>query len=87
MQKDINDIVLRALTALQPAQSYKEIRGEVIPVVADIPSTPPPADQPVAHQFTNLTFADSIAAYGSDKPDLRIPLRVRQFSVTALIIY
>lgn len=78
VQKDINDIILGALAALQPAQSYKEIRGEVVPVVSDIPSSPPPADQPVAHQFTNLTFADSIAAYGSDKPDLRIPLRVRQ---------
>ena len=76
VQKDINDIVLGALTALQPAHSYKEIRGEVVPVVTDIPSTAPPADQPVAHQFTNITFADSIAAYGSDKPDLRIPLRV-----------
>ncbi|KAH8121503.1 aspartyl-tRNA synthetase [Trichoderma asperellum] len=76
VQKDINDIVLAALTALQPARSYKEIRGEVIPVVGDIPPTPPPADQPVAHQFTNITFADSIAAYGSDKPDLRIPLRI-----------
>ncbi|PON28350.1 aspartyl-tRNA synthetase [Trichoderma gamsii] len=76
VQKDINDIVLAALTALQPAHSYKEIRGEVVPVVAAIPATPPPADQPVAHQFTNITFADSIAAYGSDKPDLRIPLRI-----------
>ncbi|KAL7949625.1 tRNA synthetases class II domain-containing protein [Trichoderma barbatum] len=76
VQKDINDIILGALTALQPARSYKEIRGEVIPVVADIPSTPPPGDQLVAHQFTNITFADSIAAYGSDKPDLRIPLRI-----------
>jgi aspartyl-tRNA synthetase len=76
VQKDVNDIVLAALTALQPARSYKEIRGEVVPVVAEIPPTPPPADQPVAHQFTNITFADSIAAYGSDKPDLRIPLRV-----------
>ncbi|ETR98735.1 putative aspartate--tRNA ligase [Trichoderma reesei RUT C-30] len=54
VQKDVNDIVLAALTALQPARSYKEIRGE----------------------FTNITFADSIAAYGSDKPDLRIPLRI-----------
>ncbi|KAL6813327.1 tRNA synthetases class II domain-containing protein [Trichoderma sp. SZMC 28013] len=76
VQKDINDIILGALAALQPAHSYKEIRGEVVPVVADIPSTPPPADQPVAHQFTNITFAESIAAYGSDKPDLRIPLRI-----------
>ncbi|KAL7790055.1 tRNA synthetases class II domain-containing protein [Trichoderma ceciliae] len=76
VQKDVNDIVLGALAALQPAHSYKEIRGEVVPVVADIPSTPPPADQPAAHQFTNITFADSIAAYGSDKPDLRIPLRI-----------
>ncbi|KAH6609473.1 aspartyl-trna synthetase, partial [Trichoderma cornu-damae] len=76
VQNDVNDIVLGALVALQPARSYKEIRGQVVPVVSDIPPTLPPADQPAAHQFTNITFADSIAAYGSDKPDLRIPLRI-----------
>ncbi|PHH90483.1 hypothetical protein CDD83_3550 [Cordyceps sp. RAO-2017] len=29
-----------------------------------------------AHQFTTMTWEESIAAYGSDKPDLRIPNKI-----------
>ncbi|KAK5992427.1 Aspartyl-tRNA synthetase [Cladobotryum mycophilum] len=76
VKRDINDIVLKALAALRSAHSYKNIRGEIVPVVSDIPHSSPATDEPVAHQFTNITFAESIAAYGTDKPDLRIPLRI-----------
>jgi aspartyl-tRNA synthetase len=76
VQEDVNDIILAALSRLRPAQSYKDIRGERIPLVSDIPKEPAPADERPAHRFTTLTFADSIAQYGSDKPDLRIPNRV-----------
>ena len=79
VQRDVNDILLHALRALRPSQSYTDIRGERIP-------EPPPrgdglsgtvtSDGPDAHQITTMTFAESIAAYGVDKPDLRIPNRI-----------
>ncbi|KAH7313657.1 tRNA synthetases class II-domain-containing protein [Stachybotrys elegans] len=76
VRRDINDIILKALAALRPAHTYTDIRGERIPVLSNVPDQAAAADEPVAHQFTTLTFAECIAAYGSDKPDLRIPLRI-----------
>jgi aspartyl-tRNA synthetase len=77
VQKDINDVVLNALSALHP-QCYEEIRGEMIPKVKTIreASEPSNREETPAHSFTTLTFAESIAAYGTDKPDLRIPSRI-----------
>lgn len=77
VQADVNDVLLAALSRLRPARSYSDIRGERIPILSDIPNEPAPADESPAHKFTTLTFAESIAAYGSDKPDLRIPNKVR----------
>jgi len=77
VQKDINDIVLNALSALHPS-CYEEIRGEMIPMVKNISKASEFSNHgevPV-HSFTTLTFAESIAAYGTDKPDLRIPSRI-----------
>ncbi|KHN94710.1 Aminoacyl-tRNA synthetase, class II (D/K/N)-like protein [Metarhizium album ARSEF 1941] len=80
VQSDVNDVLLAALSRLQPARSYKCIRGERIPLLSTIVDEPGPVDGPAkeqpAHKFTTLTFAESIAAYGSDKPDLRIPNRI-----------
>lgn len=76
VQKDVTDIVLNALTKLRPAHSYDDIRGERVPLLSRIPDTPAEAGEHVSHQFTTITFAESIAAYGIDKPDLRIPGRV-----------
>ncbi|KAH7155873.1 tRNA synthetases class II-domain-containing protein [Dactylonectria estremocensis] len=73
VQQDVNDIILAALDAMRPAHSYKDIRGERIPVISEIQGTPRTPDERDAHQFTTLKFQDSIRAYGSDKPDLRIP--------------
>lgn len=77
VQKDVNDIILGALSALCPAHSYQDIRGESIPVISEIPDSPKAADEHDAHTFTTLKFQDSIADYGIDKPDLRIPNKVR----------
>lgn len=61
---------------LRPSQSYQSLRdGERIPLVAEL-GEGHPDEGPPAHQFTNLTFAEAIAKYGSDKPDLRIPGQV-----------
>jgi aspartyl-tRNA synthetase len=76
VKQDVSDIVLKALSELQPAHSYQDIRGERIPVLSKIRDRPTEASKPEAHKFTNLTFSEAIAAYGSDKPDLRIPSRV-----------
>ncbi|KAK2595660.1 aspartate--tRNA ligase msd1 [Conoideocrella luteorostrata] len=76
VQEDVNDIILNALSRLRPAETYRDVRGERIPIIADIPNEPVSTDEQPAHTFTSLTFADSIAAYGSDKPDLRIPNRI-----------
>lgn len=77
VRQDINDIILRALLLLQPAQTYQGFRGgERIPVVSLIADKASEGEAPAAHQFTTLRFADSIAMYGTDKPDLRIPGRV-----------
>lgn len=78
VQEDVNDIILNALSRLRPAQSYKDVRGERIPILSEIPSEPASSDEQPAHKFTTIKFGDSIAAYGSDKPDLRIPNRVSQ---------
>ncbi|GJN79881.1 hypothetical protein PLIIFM63780_003403 [Purpureocillium lilacinum] len=76
VKDDVTDIILRALTQLPP-QSYKDIRGERIPV-AGAGDEPLPGDQSAqqAHEMRTITFAESIAAYGVDKPDLRIPNRI-----------
>ncbi|OAQ62839.1 aspartyl-tRNA synthetase [Pochonia chlamydosporia 170] len=76
VQQDVTDIILAALSRLRPTHSYKDVRGERIPILSDIPNDLAPANEPTTHKFTSLTFADSIAAYGSDKPDLRIPNRI-----------
>lgn len=77
VRKDVTDIVLRSLEALRPAHSYKTIRGSRVPVVSDIPEGSRPANEPVQHKVTTLTFQDCISMYGTDKPDLRLPGRVR----------
>jgi len=79
VRQDVNDIILAALESLRPAHSYQEIRGERIPVLSEIPEGTRPADEPVAHTFTTLKFQDCISSYGSDKPDLRIPNKVRSY--------
>lgn len=79
VQQDVKDIILTALSQLQPSRTYQDVRGERIPNIAAIPNEGHGAvttDESPAHTFTSLTFAESIAAYGSDKPDLRIPNRV-----------
>ncbi|KAG5935047.1 hypothetical protein E4U53_000540 [Claviceps sorghi] len=79
VQQDVNDIILTALSKLQPARTYQDVRGERIPNIAAIAGEGEAAacaDERPAHTFTSLTFAESIAAYGSDKPDLRIPNRI-----------
>ncbi|KAG5914771.1 hypothetical protein E4U42_000309 [Claviceps africana] len=85
VQQDVNDIIVTALSKLQPARTYQDVRGERIPnmaaltsagdVTASTASTASTDEHPV-YTFTSLTFAESIAAYGSDKPDLRIPNRI-----------
>jgi aspartyl-tRNA synthetase len=77
VQKDITDIVLNALAKLRPAHSYQDVRGERVPLLSNIPKSPADASEPEAHKFTTLTFAECIASYGIDKPDLRIPGKVR----------
>lgn len=76
VQKDITDVVLHALSTLRPAHSYQDVRGVRVPLLSEIPDTPAEANEPQAHRFTNLTFAECIQSYGIDKPDLRIPGRV-----------
>ncbi|KPM43028.1 hypothetical protein AK830_g3564 [Neonectria ditissima] len=76
VRQDVNDIILAAIEALRPAHSYQDIRGERIPVVSEIPDGPKGSDELDAHQFTTLKFQDSIRAYGTDKPDLRIPNKI-----------
>ncbi|KAF7534723.1 hypothetical protein G7Z17_g13318 [Cylindrodendrum hubeiense] len=76
VRQDVNDIILAAVEALRPAHSYKDIRGERIPVVSEIPSSPREPSELDAHQITNLKFQDCIRDYGSDKPDLRIPNKI-----------
>ncbi|KAH7156673.1 tRNA synthetases class II-domain-containing protein [Dactylonectria macrodidyma] len=76
VRQDVNDIILAAIGSLRPAHSYKDIRGERIPVVSEILKSSRTPDEHDAHQFTTLKFQDSIRAYGSDKPDLRIPNRI-----------
>lgn len=78
VQKDINDIILKALEDLKPGTTYKDIRGQSIPIVRAIGSEKQQQPSPEAHSFTNLTFAECISLYGIDKPDLRIPNKVRQ---------
>lgn len=76
VQQDITDIILKALAVLRPAHSYQTIRGERVPDLTAVPESPTNPDEPQAHQITRMTFAEAIASYGIDKPDLRIPSRV-----------
>src|SRR5687767_4048489 len=76
VQKDVNDIVKDALAALRPSVTYKDVRGQRVPAVGQLAESRPTAEEPVAHQFTTMTFAECMEAHGSDKPDLRIPGRV-----------
>ncbi|KAM4068052.1 tRNA synthetases class II (D, K and n) domain-containing protein [Hirsutella rhossiliensis] len=74
--RDVSNLILKALSALRPAQSYKSVHGLRIPFIADIHSDSAPTATTDAHTFTTITYADSMAAYGTDKPDLRIPNRI-----------
>ncbi|EQL02396.1 Aminoacyl-tRNA synthetase, class II (D/K/N)-like protein [Ophiocordyceps sinensis CO18] len=73
---DVGNLILKALAALRPAQSYKTVNGSRIPFVTDMSSDSALTAAPDIHQFTTITYADSMAAYGTDKPDLRIPNRI-----------
>lgn len=77
VREDVNDIISGSLSRLQPSSSYQDIRGARIPVVDGHHHRGhrSPADDST-YTLTYLTFAESILAYGSDKPDLRIPNRV-----------
>ena len=84
VRQDINDIILKALSSLRPAQAYQDVRdGERIPVASSPPGSAPEVEGLAAHQFTTMKFADSIAMYGIDKPDLRIPGRVSKGTFSA----
>ena len=76
VQQDVNDIVKDALVALRPSVTYKDVRGERVPSVASLADAKPTTEEPEAHKFTKMTFAECMEAHGSDKPDLRIPGRV-----------
>ncbi|KAM0441313.1 hypothetical protein ACHAPT_000622 [Fusarium lateritium] len=76
VRQDVNDIVLAALEALRPAYAYEDLRGQRVPVLTNIPNEPSKVGEPIAHKFTTIKFQDSIAAYGTDKPDLRIPNKI-----------
>ncbi|PHH82540.1 hypothetical protein CDD82_5643 [Ophiocordyceps australis] len=75
VRKDVSELILEALSALCPSESYHDVRGLKIPIIAKIPPTPSPG-APQAHKFTTMTYANSMALYGTDKPDLRIPNRI-----------
>lgn len=64
------------MATLRPAQSYQSVLDSRIPFVTGLPSDSAPTISTDAHQFTTITYADSIASYGTDKPDLRIPNRI-----------
>ena len=87
VRQDVNDIVLGALSALRPVHAYQDIRGERIPVVSKIPEGPKVSGEPKAHVFTTLKFQDSIADYGIDKPDLRIPNKVCRSSIVIVRLW
>ena len=73
VQAEVTDLILNVLDGSKLAQSYEDIRGERIPVLAGKPAE---VAGPEAHMFTTLAFAECIKSYGSDKPDLRIPGKV-----------
>ncbi|KYK57313.1 putative aspartate--tRNA ligase [Drechmeria coniospora] len=78
VRQDVTDMMLKALSALHPSSSYRDVRGERIPLLSEIPADSSSAGGRAAHEITTITFAESIAAYGSDKPDLRIPNRIHR---------
>ncbi|RDA95548.1 hypothetical protein CP533_1222 [Ophiocordyceps camponoti-saundersi (nom. inval.)] len=71
--KHVSDMILYVLKALCPAKNYETIHEARIPV---IDARRQSSFASPTHCFTNITFADSIAAYGTDQPDLRIPNRI-----------
>ncbi|PHH79665.1 hypothetical protein CDD80_4150 [Ophiocordyceps camponoti-rufipedis] len=75
VREQVRDLIRNVLKSLCPALSYGDIRDERIPIVAKIPKRLP-ASSVSSHRFTTMTFAESLAAYGTDKPDLRIPGRI-----------
>lgn len=76
VRKDIQDLLEWALSSLQ----YQDVRKSRIPIVPDVADSSPAVDESLPHSFTTLKFQDCIADYGSDKPDLRIPNKVRCLS-------
>ena len=86
VQADVNDIVKEALAALRPSVTYRDIRGQRVPDVHHLEETQPTSEEPAAHQFTKMTFAECMEAHGSDKPDLRIPGRVRSQIVCERVV-
>ncbi|RCI12615.1 hypothetical protein L249_0648 [Ophiocordyceps polyrhachis-furcata BCC 54312] len=77
VMNQVTDMIVHVLKAFCPAQSYEVINGAKIPVVPDLRRKASFASP--THCFTNITFADSIAAFGTDQPDLRIPNRIHAF--------
>ncbi|KAF4592287.1 aspartyl-tRNA synthetase [Ophiocordyceps camponoti-floridani] len=76
VMEQVSGLIRNVLKTLCPALSYGDVRDERIPIVANIPKRLPASSVP-SHRFTTMTFAESLAAYGTDKPDLRIPGRIR----------
>ncbi|KAF4124879.1 aspartyl-tRNA synthetase [Geosmithia morbida] len=77
VREDIDGILLSALELMQPSRSYQDFRNgdriPVLPELSELSELSAETGGEAAHEFTTLTFAEAIAKYGSDKPDLRIP--------------
>ncbi|PFH61196.1 hypothetical protein XA68_18012 [Ophiocordyceps unilateralis] len=84
VMEQVSSTIGDVLHALHPAISYGDIRNTRIPIVAKIPQRSNACPVPT-HRFTTITFTDSIAAYGTDKPDLRIPDRIYAIGELKLI--